>query len=281
MDQAAKLRKKLQQFKLKQAKTYAVISGKGGVGKSNIVLNIALTLSKYSRKVMLIDSDIGMANIELLLGQPASNASIVEMVEGFLPFEQCMNQGPFSLSYMCGGTSLSDIVQFNENQFRFFCQQLERMTTTYDEIFFDMGAGISATSMNILLSVDEVIVVTTPEPTAVMDAYSAIKLVLTKMPEKRVSVLVNRCQKRYDGEDTWQKLSSTTKRFLHKDIHLLGFVPEDRHVQLSVMDQTPFSIKYPHSQVTKAIHTISKGLLGVKDSERGFIHRLKKLFLKG
>lgn len=280
MDQAEQLRIRLQQSYKKQAKTIAVISGKGGVGKSNFVLNLSLSLAKRSKNVLLIDSDIGMANIDLLLGK-SSSYSIVDMLDEQLPFEQIVKIGPYGLSYMSGGTTLSKLVRLEEEKFRFFIRELEKMVDEYDFILFDLGAGITEISMKFIMAVDEIVVVTTPEPTAVMDAYAAMKLVLSKMPTKRVKLVVNRCQKRADGEMTWKKMYGVARSFLQKEIYLLGYVPDDRHVQLSVMDQTPFFIKYPSAPVTKAIESISASILGDSRVERGFAHRLKKLFLKG
>ncbi|WP_243289859.1 MinD/ParA family protein [Bacillus sp. FJAT-47783] len=280
MDQAEQLRLQLQQSYKKHAKTIAVISGKGGVGKSNVVLNLSLSLAKRSKKVLLIDSDIGMANIDLLLGK-SSSYSIVDMLDDQLPYEEIVKVGPYHLSYMSGGTSLSKLVELEEETFRFFVRELEKMVSEHDYILFDMGAGINEITMKFLMAVDEIVVITTPEPTAIMDAYAAMKLVFAKMPEKRVNLVVNRCQKRSDGERAWKRMYEVARNFLQEEIHLLGYLPDDHHVQLSVMDQTPFFIKYPSSPITKAIESISDNILGEVEVEKGFVHRLKKIFLKG
>ncbi|WP_243386880.1 MinD/ParA family protein [Bacillus kexueae] len=281
MDQAEKLRLQLQNIHQKQATTYAVISGKGGVGKSNLVLNISLLLAKRANSVLVVDCDIGMANIDLLLGVPSSSKSLIDMVEERLAYTECVSVGPNRLNFLSGGTSLSKLISFKDNEYQFFFEQLEKMSMQYDQIFFDMGAGISDISLNFIKSVDEVLVVSTPEPTSIMDAYAAIKLVLHEMPDKKISLIVNRCQKRNDGEETWQKLSQTVKRFLHNEIHLLGTIPDDRHVQQAVMEQTPFTLKYPSSPSSKAVDTIASKLMGIESNESGFVNRLKKFFLKG
>jgi len=281
MDQAWQLRRKLQQYYESQARTVAVISGKGGVGKSNFVLNLSLNLAKKKKKVLLIDSDIGMANIDLLLGQPSSTYSIVDIFEKKLPFEQVIQNGPYGLSYLSGGNTLSKIVQLHDEGFRYFLKQLEKMVTTYEDILFDLGAGISENSIRFLLAVDEIIVVTTPEPTAVMDAYASIKLVHQYDPHKNIKIVVNRCQKQKDGNMTFDRLNTTTSRFLGHELQLLGYLPEDRHVQQSVMNQTPIVIQYPMSPVAKALEKITNEYLGEKSHQKGFFQKFKKLFLKG
>lgn len=281
MDQAEQLRRKLQHFYESQAKTVAVISGKGGVGKSNFVLNLSLNLAKRNKKVLLIDSDIGMANIELLLGQPSSTYSIVDIFEKQMPFEQVIQNGPYGLSYLSGGNTLSKIVQLEDEGFQYFLKQLEKMVTSFEYILFDLGAGISENSMRFLLAVDEIIVVTTPEPTAVMDAYASIKLVHQYDPHKRIKIVINRCQKQNDGNLTFERLNATTNRFLSHELQLLGYLPDDYHLQQAVMNQKPIVIQYPNSPIAKALEKITNDYLGEKSHQKGFFQRFKKLFLKG
>ncbi|MDQ0161754.1 MinD/ParA family protein [Aeribacillus alveayuensis] len=280
MDQAEQLRKKIKKLYTPKAKTVAVISGKGGVGKSNIVLNFSINLAKRNKRVLLIDSDIGMANIDILLGE-SSSYTMVDILEKKWPIQQALKKGPFGLCYLSGGTTLSNIVQLREDSFQHFLKELEKMVATFDEILFDMGAGISKESMRFLMAVDEIIVVTTPEPTSIMDAYAAIKLVHQYDSDKTIKLVVNRCQKRTDGHQAWERLKMTTKQFLDLDIHLLGYIPEDKHVQQSVMNQTPIVMQFPTSPVAKALEAMTKEYLNVPNDHKGFIQRLKNLFSKG
>lgn len=288
MDQAEQLRKIVQQNKYsvikdsppnRHAKTVAVISGKGGVGKSNFVLNFALNLiKKRNDRVLLVDCDIGMANIDLLLGQQYQERSIVDLLKNRIGIEQIIKKGPLNLQYLSGGMSLSNIVTIDEAEFQFFLYELERIIEKYDTILFDMGAGISKDSLKFLLAVDEIIVITTPEPTSIMDAYSAIKLIHQFDQEKVMKVVVNRCKKNIEAKETWEKIRTTAERFLHKTIDLLGSLPEDDHVQKSVMEQIPFILRFPNAPISKALENITEMYLNGKIKRKGFIHSLRSLF---
>lgn len=288
MDQAEQLRKIIQQNKYevikdsppnRHAKTVAVISGKGGVGKSNFVLNFALNLiKKRNDRVLLVDCDIGMANIDLLLGQQYQERSIVDLLKNRIGIEQIIKKGPLNLQYLSGGMSLSNIVTIDEAEFQFFLYELERIIEKYDTILFDMGAGISKDSLKFLLAVDEIIVITTPEPTSIMDAYSAIKLIHQFDQEKVMKVVVNRFKKNIEAKETWEKIRTTSERFLHKTIDLLGSLPEDDHVQKSVMEQIPFILRFPNAPISKALENITEMYLNGKIKRKGFIHSLRSLF---
>lgn len=289
MDQAESLRKIVVNASFqpdvlraeRHAKTVAVISGKGGVGKSNFVLNFALNLTRtHGDNVLLIDCDIGMGNIDLLLGQPYEKKSIVDLLKRRDKIENVIKNGPLSLHYLSGGISLSEVVTVDEEEFRFFLNELERMVEKYDVIFFDMGAGISNESLKFLLAVDEIIVITTPEPTSIMDAYSAIKLVHQFNKEKNIKLVVNRYQKKREVEETYEKIKNTSERFLQKAIELLGCLPEDDHVKKAVMEQIPFILRYPNAPVSKAINSATNIFLNGTMKKRSFIDSLRSLFLK-
>ncbi len=284
-DQAERLRERLNSLK-SQAKSIAVMSGKGGVGKSNFSLNFSLALQKENKRVLLFDLDIGMGNIDILIGE-SSTYSIVDFFNKNLFLTDIISTGPSGLEYISGGTGLGTIFKLDEEKFRIFLQQLELLFKVYDYIIFDMGAGISEDSLRFLLSVDEIIVITTPEPTSMTDAYAAIKNVCINQSTIPFSIVVNRAFNKKVGETTFIRLEQTVNQFLNRRISLLGTIPDDSSIMKAVIEQKPFILFQPSCQASKALSTISKNYLNkkIQDIEvldnSPFISKLRNFFMKG
>src|SRR5699024_1692753 len=171
-DQAERLRNRMNgHVEENNCKTIAVISGKGGVGKSTTVLNFAIEMQNKGKRVLIFDLDIGMGNIDILLGQP-SKYTILNFLEEFLPIHDMIETGPKGLSYIAGGSGFNDLLELDEAKLNYFFSQYELLTKDYDYIFFDLGAGVSKSSLAFILASDECFLVTTPEPTSIADAYS-------------------------------------------------------------------------------------------------------------
>ncbi|PMC38454.1 cobyrinic acid a,c-diamide synthase [Bacillus sp. UMB0899] len=284
-DQAQRLRERLNSLKT-EAKSIAVMSGKGGVGKSNFSLNFSLALQKENKRVLLFDLDIGMGNIDILIGE-SSPYSIVDFFNQDMLLSEIISSGPNGLDYISGGTGLGVIFSLDEEKFQRFLQQLELLFKLYDYIVFDMGAGISEDSLRFLLSVDEIIVITTPEPTSMTDAYAAIKNVCVNNKSIPFSIVVNRAFNKKVGELTYKRLEQTINQFLHREVSLLGIIPDDSTIMKAVIDQKPFTLFQPSCQASKALVMISKNYLQMKNTieevqdEASFISKLKHFFMKG
>lgn len=283
-DQAKNLRKLLHMASEteKDTKVIAVVSGKGGVGKSNFSLNFAIELTKAGKEVILFDLDIGMANVDILMGV-SSKYTIVDMIERELSVWDIIEEGPENLSFIAGGTGLSSLFQLNPRKLSRFLQQLELLSGKYDYVIFDMGAGVSKDSLHYILSANEVVVVTTSEPTSVTDAYAMIKYILLKDQQIAISLLVNRVDSEAEGKKTFENLKLVTSQFLQKDISLIGILPNDSVINKSVRAQVPFVIHAPHSKATAAIKDVVQSFTGVvqKNSTpafKTFIEKLKGFF---
>lgn len=278
-DQAEKLRQKLQKLSPQHtAKTIAIVSGKGGVGKSNIALNFALSLTRNEKKVLLIDLDIGMGNIDVLLGK-TSTYSIVNMFENNLSIYDIIEVGPLSLSYIAGGNGQDHIFYLTKQKFQYFLTQLEQLFSEYDYIIFDMGAGITRETIHFILAVDECFLVTTPEPTSLTDAYSMIKHIVTRQP-LQFHLIINRSTNYKQGIQLTNRMIDTVKRFLHQDIVPLGIIPDDRDVTDSVLKQQPFLLHKPRSKASLAIRNMTQQILGEVSkttNDSGFLSKIKKL----
>ncbi|GLB59330.1 MinD/ParA family protein [Cytobacillus sp. NCCP-133] len=287
-DQAEKLRSRLLEKSSLQhmAKTLAVVSGKGGVGKSNFSLNLAISLCKKGERVLLFDMDIGMGNLDILMGR-TSLYSIADFFDQCISLKQIVSKGPHGLSYIAGGTGLSHIVKLKEEKLASFMEQLDVLMANYDYMIFDMGAGITEESAKFILSVQKIAVITTPEPTSITDAYSAMKQIHLLNERIPFYLVINRTQSEKEGQETFKRISAVLKRFLGRDSNLLGVLPDDCGIQQAVKRQIPFVLFQEKSSASKAIRqmafTLSNSqddrLIGNQQSSE-FISKLKNFFLK-
>ncbi|SER06885.1 flagellar biosynthesis protein FlhG [Gracilibacillus ureilyticus] len=282
-DQAAKLRSRIKGVHGKyHAKTVAIVSGKGGVGKSNIALNFGLSLADRGKKVLLFDLDVGMGNIDILLGK-SSNSTIIQMFERNLSIYDIIESGPKDLSYIAGGTANHEIFSLDKGKLDYFIEQLELLLREYDYIIFDMGAGVTKESIHFILAADECIVVTTPEPTSLTDAYSMVKHILSNQ-ETSIYLILNRALKQKQGDETIFRFTEVVKRFLQYDIHPLGVVPDDQAVTKAVLNQNPFVLDNPKSKASEAIIKITNQFLGEMPQKQigsRFLNKLMNFFAEG
>lgn len=282
-DQAEELRMKMLKSQNRLGRSIAVVSGKGGVGKSNFSMNFTTTLSSMGKKVVLIDMDIGMGNIHILLGKTVPT-NLKDYLVGEKTMEEVMFEGPNNLQYISGGSGLSGVMEWDERMFDRLIQAFEYLQQNYDYIVFDMGAGATRQTLDLLVSVDDIIVITTAEPTSITDAYSMMKFIHFKDPDKNYFLLCNRAFSEEEGVDTTSRLQLAMSKFLSKEIVVLGSLPEDPVVRKSVKEQVPFSILYPNAPITKKLKQIVSSFVDYEVEEQAipkqskFISRLKNLF---
>jgi len=286
-DQAAVLREKVlkkHQNSLRNCKTIAVLSGKGGVGKSNLSLNLSLALTKQRQRVLLFDMDIGMGNIDILIGQTASY-TMVDLLEKKLSIQQIIEKGPQDLAYVAGGTGISSVFEWSPSDLAHLIQELNSLTNQYDYMIFDMGAGMSESVLKFLKAVDEMIVVTTPEPTSITDAYAAIKLAASYSVSAPVRLIINKTLSDKEGNETYERFNRAVQQFLNISISLLGIVPNDQAVQKAVNRQMPFLLQNPASKASISLIEMVSILIPQDNritakNEGMFIRRLKRFFLE-
>ncbi|MED3862714.1 MinD/ParA family protein [Priestia megaterium] len=286
-DQAAVLREKVlkkHQNSLRNCKTIAVLSGKGGVGKSNLSLNLSLALTKQKQRVLLFDMDIGMGNIDILIGQTASY-TMVDLLEKKLSIQQIIKKGPQDLAYVAGGTGISSVFEWSPSDLAHLIQELNSLTNQYDYMIFDMGAGMSESVLKFLKAVDEMIVVTTPEPTSITDAYAAIKLAASYSVSAPVRLIINKTLSDKEGNETYERFNRAVQQFLNISISLLGIVPNDQAVQKAVNRQMPFLLQNPASKASISLIEMVSILVPQDNritakNEGMFIRRLKRFFLE-
>ncbi|GAF63694.1 putative ATPase [Bacillus sp. TS-2] len=281
-DQAESLRRQVNQNQQTEAKVVAVVSGKGGVGKSNVSLNFAIALAQKGKKVTIVDLDIGMGNLDIMLGKP-TKYSIVDMLESQLTIWDIIEKGPENIQYISGGSGLTSFVKINQSLLDRFTQQLLSLSQENDFILLDLGAGVTEDSIGFILAADEMMVVTTPEPTSMTDAYSMIKFVTLKDYSKPMYLIINKIDTKEEGSQTFSNLHRVSKQFLDKELRLLGSLPNDPSVTKAVKAQKPFLIFLPHAGVSTALKTIASHYLGessrITKTSR-FAEKMKAFFRK-
>lgn len=286
-DQAEKLRMQMLASQGALGRSIAVVSGKGGVGKSNFTTNFATQLAKRRKRVMVVDMDIGMGNIHILVGKSAKY-SLTDYLNGNIALEDVIYEGPNGLQYISGGTGMTTLVEWTEPMFERLITVFEQFQKSFDYILFDMGAGATNWSLDLLTSVDEIIVITTAEPTSITDAYSMMKYIYLKDPNKSFYLLCNRVYTQEEGKDTLARLRMVMERFLSKEVVILGSLPEDPVVRKAVREQVPFSILYPDAPITKMVERIVERFIHhqteeihAHDASPKFLSKLKSIFSRG
>lgn len=260
-DQAEDLRIKLsmnlneRQENKMPPRTLAVVSGKGGVGKSNISLSFSISLLQQGHKVLLFDMDMGMGNLDILMGK-SSEYSIVDFFDGKVSLKETIMNGPNGLKYISGGSGLNHLVGLDDRLVDKFTNELTNILEEYDYVIFDMGAGVTEGTLKFILSVQEIIVITTPEPTSITDAYGMMKHIHIMDDSIPFYIIVNRIQAEKEGLQTYSRISNVMKNFLGRDSVHLGAVPDDRTIQQAVRRQTPFILFNERSPASKAIKEI-------------------------
>lgn len=274
-DQASRLRerveairqeKRKEQIKTSSCRSVAIVSGKGGVGKSNIATNFAIQLARHGERVLLVDLDLGMGNVHILLGErPMYHLN--DYLERAIPYEQVKMPYFERLDYISGGSTLQTIFAWDDDKMDRLFRLFERASAEYDTILFDMGAGISQETIALIRSVDDVIVVATPEPTSITDAYSMMKYIILQSPEQPVHLISNRTPSG-EPERTGKRLQETVRQFLKKEVTVLGSLEESTFVQRAVIEQQPFSIRFPNEQVAQQMEQIAKKWLGLESDTK-------------
>lgn len=245
------------------ARIITITSGKGGVGKSSISVNLAIQLRKLGHRVIIFDADFGLANIEVLFGIiPKYN--LTDLIYRGKSLEDIIVNGPMDIGFISGGSGTTGLANLSNEHLDLLTRKLVELGTMADIIIIDTGAGISSTVLEFVTSCKEVLLVTTPEPTSITDSYALLKA-LNQHPEydKKntvIKLIANRVTDDQEGKNMFEKLSVVSKRFLNIEIELLGAVPMDTHVTKAVMQQKPVSIAYENSTASKAFVELARKL---------------------
>jgi flagellar biosynthesis protein FlhG len=256
-DQAAHLRRLVLEKggNEKKTRTIAVTSGKGGVGKTSLSVSLAIALARDKAKVTLLDADLGLANINVILGIiPKYN--LYHVIKGKKKLKDIVIDMPEGIKIIAGASGFHQLANLEDKQRMDFINAFAELDND-DFMIIDTGAGVSQNVLSFVIAADEVIVVTTPEPTAITDAYGIIKSIASQAPDKVIKLIVNRVQSVSEGKRVAQRVINIAGQFLNIKVESLGFVFDDIYVPKSVRNQKPFIISYPKSKASGCVSIIA------------------------
>lgn len=282
MDQAANLRRLVVQKKDKTpriTRTIAVTSGKGGVGKTSLSVSLAIALAKSNASVTLLDADLGLANINVILGIiPKFN--LYHVIKGKKKLKDVVIQVPEGIKIIAGASGFHQLANLDVKQRKDFISEISDLEDD-DYMIIDTGAGVSQNVLSFITAADEVIVVTTPEPTAITDAYGIIKSIAAQSTDKTIRLIVNRCQTAAEGKRVAQRIINIAGQFLNIKVENLGFVFDDPNVPKSVRNQKPFIVSYPKSKAAGCVSVIGDRISNKRREQKeggGLTSFFKNLF---
>lgn len=233
----------------------AVTSGKGGVGKTNVVANLALTLAEIGKKVLVMDADLGLGNIDVLLGL-VPQFTLAHVLRGDKSLSDIVLAGPGGVGILPASSGLPQFTALTREQQVRLQDELDRLTDSVDVLLIDTGAGISANVTFFAAAAQEIIVVLSPEPTALTDAYALMKVLSIQYRERRFRVLVNMARSARAATDVFAKLQAVTDRFLSVAVDYLGFIPIDDYVPMAVTQQQAVVHLHPHAPASQAFRRL-------------------------
>lgn len=265
MDQAEKLRNIVKQQKSPRhiSRLITITSGKGGVGKSSIAVNLAIAFSRLGKRVIILDADFGLANIEVMLGiRPKYNLADI-MFRG-KNLSDIITKGPENIGFISAGSGIQELTALTKDQLIYLINKLVELDRMTDIIIVDTGAGITDSVMEFVAASSEVIMVATPEPTSITDAYALLKTLNRKadfsIEDTVIKMIINRLTPDDNGEEIYDKLSIVANRFLKLKLEYIGSIPMDNRVSKAVMQQKPAICVYPNSKFSKLITNFAERL---------------------
>lgn len=272
MDQAEQLRIiKANRQSRPLARVITVTSGKGGVGKSNTSINLAIQFRKMGKKVIILDADFGLANIEIMFGAVPKH-NLCDLIYQGKQITEIITWGPMEVGFISGGSGIAGMSNLSRDYLSYIIQNLALLDSMADIIIVDTGAGISDAVLEFLVASGEILLVTTPEPTSITDSYSLLKA-LYRHPRfdeeaSKVKMVANRVAREEEGEILFGKLNAVVERYLKIPMTYLGSIPEDTQLSRAVMQQMPVSIQNPGARSTAAYKKIADRLMDKEEEER-------------
>jgi len=240
----------------KATTVYSITSGKGGVGKTAVCANLAYNLASMGKRVLILDADLGLANIDVVFGlSPSYNLN--HFFTGEYDLQDIMVDGPLEIKILPAGSGIQNFTRLDSNQKMRLLDGLDSMQNHFDYVLIDTEAGISENVTYFNTAAQEILVVTTPEPTAITDAYALMKLLSTQYHEKKFNLVVNQIRTENDALDVYRKLTMVANRYLDISIDYLGSIPEDRQMIDSIRKQKVISELMPGAKITAAFRQLA------------------------
>lgn len=275
MDQAQNLRNIVKKNTVvkeneKKSRIITVTSGKGGVGKTSVYINLAIQFRLQGKSVIIFDADFGLANIEVMIGAiPKYNLS--DLIYRGKDLNDIIMKGPMDIGFISGGSGISGFGDLTKEQLTYLVYKIKELESMADIIIIDTGAGISSAVMDFVVVSNEVILVTTPEPTSITDSYSLLKALNKRddfdKSQNHIKIVANRVRSYEEGANLYNKLNVVVNKFLNFNIEFLGIIENDENMSKAVIQQKPISMAYPNSKGAKSFKKISDTLLEKKTTD--------------
>jgi len=260
MDQAQKLRDIVGEGlnDVSDARIITISSGKGGVGKTNFTVNLGIALAKLGKRVTIIDADLGLANVDVLFGI-VTKYNLSNVIKGEISVQDSMVKGPYDINIISGGSGIMDLIDLDQNQLEKLIHTLSYFNTISDYILIDTGAGLSKSVLSFVEAASDVVLIITPDPTSITDAYALIKNI-TNDDQKKIKLIINRVDSNEEGDEVFNKLEQAVTKFLNRELENLGYIFEDSNLKRAVRKQTPLLDAYPRAIASKGIENIAYNL---------------------
>jgi flagellar biosynthesis protein FlhG len=264
----------------KKTRIITVTSGKGGVGKTNVSVNMALAYARMGKKVVVMDADLGLANVNVMLNMiPKFN--LYHVIRKQKTMREIMIDTEYGISIVAGASGFSKIANLNDTERQYFIQELETLSVA-DIIIIDTSAGVSSNVLDFVAAADDAVIVTTPEPTAITDAYGIIKIIATEINNLNMGLklVVNRVKNVTEAKKVADKMISITGQFLNLKVEYLGFIYDDEAVSKSVLRQRPFMVVDPKCKASMCIQHIVGRMDKTELKGNGGFGKMFKRFFK-
>jgi flagellar biosynthesis protein FlhG len=265
-----------------RTRVIAVSSGKGGVGKTNVAANVAVALARSGKRVLVLDADIGLGNLDVLLGL-VPRYTIEDVLSGTRTLDEIAVEGPAGIQVLPASSGVPHLTALTDSQQIIIYEQLEQLAGGMDVLLIDTGAGISSNVTSFASSAHETIIVATPEPTSLTDAYALIKVLARRYRERHFKVLVNQAKTRREAAEVFSKLDRAIDQFLHVAVEYVGYIPHDDYVPLAVMRQKAVVEAFPTSQAAQAFVKLADQVMQwpERDIPKGSVQLLWQRGIKG
>lgn len=252
------------------ARVITVTSGKGGVGKSNTAINLAIQFRKMGQKVIILDADFGLANIEIMFGAVPKH-NLCDLIYQGKNIREIITWGPMDVGFISGGSGIAGMSNLSREYLVYIIKNLAELDAIADVIIIDTGAGISEAVLEFLVASGEILLVTTPEPTSITDSYSLLKA-LNRHPRfsneySKIKVIANRVDSAEEGRLLYSKLSTVVSRYLKLPLDFLGSVPQDKQLSKAVMQQMPVSLQNPGAASSMAYQRMAEVLMNKETNQ--------------
>jgi len=276
VDQAQNLRELV--GKQHEIRVVSIASGKGGVGKSSVSVNLAVALSRLGLRVLIVDADFGLANVDVMLGV-ATRYDVSHFLRGERALHEIIQLGHEGVHFISGGSGVNDLINIGETQLSELLSGIAHLDVPTDFIIVDTGAGINDNVIQLVLASSETIIVTTPEPTAILDAYALVKTIVKRDSSHPIDVLINKCENKREAHRVQEGFIEVVGRHLGKNLNPLGLIMYNSDVPMSIKRQVPITVSAPNCVTSKEIDLIARTILDLP-GEKASDNILSRIFTR-